>query len=517
MWYPLQSSSMNSQMTRLLFLLFISLSAVPVLCGMDSVRLLRRDLMEIFSDQRFSNAQWGVSIGSLDRRELLFEKNSRKLFIPASNNKILTAATALLRLGPDYRFKTQVFADGPVEGGIMKGNLIIVGFGDPSGSSRMGSKDPFEAFRNWASRLKNQGIRAIEGKIIGDGSAFEETPFGQGWAWDDLTEGYAAPISALQFNENLTTLEISPGPEIGSFARLATKPLSNYPPVDSKIRTEASGISQSIEIEQDRFSEALRIRGALSLKSPPLSRSVAAQFPIRYYLLALKQVLTEEGIDTTHCIVSELDEIQPQSSKLLWTHTSLPLLDLLAPTLKLSLNLLSETLLRTMGLELRGEGSYAKGKEVVDETLSEMGMTRDSYCYADASGLSRLNLVTPEIITGILTYMHKHRHFSHFYSSLSIAGVDGTLKNRMIGTRAENNVHAKTGTLSHVSAISGYVQTSNGEMLVFSLMANNFPGSKDLPENLQDRVLSRLADFSRKTENRPLASKQRNKRATAEK
>jgi PBP4 family serine-type D-alanyl-D-alanine carboxypeptidase len=168
-----------------------------------------------------------------------------------------------------------------------------------------------------------------------------------------------------------------------------------------------------------------------------------------------------------------------------------------------------------MGLELRGEGSFAKGKEVVEETLSEMGIPQESYSYADASGLSRLNLASPEMLIHILTYMHQHRYFPHFYSSLSIAGVDGTLKNRMIGTHAENNVHAKTGSLSHVSAISGYVQTSDGEMLVFSMIANNFLGPKDLAENLQDRVLVRLADFSRKTENHPLTPKQGNKKSTA--
>jgi serine-type D-Ala-D-Ala carboxypeptidase/endopeptidase (penicillin-binding protein 4) len=505
---------MKSLMARFLFIVIFSSYAAPTLFCLDSTKLLRRDLTEIFADPRISDSQWSVAIFSLDRNKVLFVKNSQKLLIPASNMKILTAAAALLRLGPDYRFKTEVFADGPIVNGVLKGNLIIAGFGDPSSSYRMGSKDPFEAFRNWTARLKGLGIQAIDGKIIGDESSFKGTSLGQGWAWDDLTAGYAAPISALQFNENLITLEIAPGLEIGSFAKPATKPLSNYPQVDSKVRTEVSGAA-SITIEQDRATEALHIRGVLPLNSASLSRSVAAQFPVQYYLSALKQVLTEEGIDTTHSIIEESREVRPQSVTPLWTHASASLSDLLAPTLKLSLNLLSETLLRTMGLELRGEGSYRKGKEVVEEALAEMGIPQDGYSYADASGLSRLNLVTAEMMTRILTYMYQHHYFPIFYSSLSIAGADGTLKNRMAGTHAENNVHAKTGTLSHVSAISGYVKTLDGEMLAFSVIANNFLGSKELAESLQDRVLVRLADFSRKTAPQRLTSKQRNKRAAA--
>lgn len=502
---------MKSLTVRFLFFILFSFSACQSLFCLDSTKLLHRDLTEIFGDSRISDSQWSITIFSLDKNKVLFEKNPRKLSIPASNNKILTAVAALLQLGPDYRFKTQFFADGSIENGVLKGSLIITGLGDPSSSSRIGSKDPFEAFRNWAWKLKEHGIRAIDGKIIGDGSAFEEIPYGQGWAWDDLTEGYAAPISALQFNENLITLEIAPGLEIGSFAKSSTKPL-NYPPVDSKIRTEASG-AVSITIEQDRATETLRIRGVVPYKNALLTRSVAAQFPIRYYLSALKQILTEEGIDTTHCIIEESRAIHPRSSTPLWIHSSAPLSDLLAPNLKLSLNLLSETLLRTMGLELRGEGTYRKGKEVVEETLAEMGVPPTGYFYADASGLSRLNLVTSEMMTHILTYMYQQRHFPIFYSSLSLAGVDGTLKSRMIGTRAENNVHAKTGTLSHVSAISGYVKTVDGEMLAFSVIANNFLGSKELAENLQDKALIRLADFSRKASNRHSFPKRPNQSA----
>ena len=166
--------------------------------------------------------------------------------------------------------------------------------------------------------------------------------------------------------------------------------------------------------------------------------------------------------------------------------------------MKMSLNLGCETLARVLGLELRGEGTFSKGKEVVELALARMGIGKESYSYADASGLSRLNLVSADALIQIMKYMHRHQHFLHFYNALSIAGVDGTLESRMIKTKAENNVHAKTGTLTNISSLSGYVRTADGEMLAFSIIANNFLVKKDEVEQVQDRTLLRLTRFSRK-------------------
>lgn len=482
---------------RRLLLMTIVLGLVPALHAADSAALLRRDLAKIFSDQRFSDAQWGVKIISLDRSEVIFEKNPRRLYIPASNVKIITAAAALLRLGPEYRFKTQALTDGAIVPGVLQGNLIIAGFGDPSSSSRIGTKDPFETFRNWAHRLKTQGVRKISGDLIGDGSAFEALPYGRGWAWDDLAEGYAAPVSALQFNENLLTLEIRPGPQVGSPAQWRMEPLPEYVTIDSRVATRAARHPSSIQVIPTRFDETVRIRGALALHSPGIIQSVAVQLPTRYYLSALKQILRQEGIDVSACALKESGGIGEGARNPLWTHWSPPLSELLPSAMKLSLNLMSETLVRTLGLEFRGEGTTEKGKEVVEQSLTAMGIPREGYAYVDASGLSRLNLTTAEMLVRVLAGMYRHPYFPNFHSALSIAGVDGTLKNRMAGTRAENNVHAKTGTLSNVSAISGYVQSAEGELLAFSIIANNFLVSRSVAEQLQDRALERLARFSR--------------------
>jgi len=493
-------------MRLLLFALLLSAVFQHGLAA-DSAGILRRDLERIFSDRRFADAQWGLEVYSLDRSESLYEKNPRRLYVPASNNKILTAAAALMRLGPDYCFKTYVFADGPVVNGVLQGDLLITGFGDPSSSSRMLSKDPFQPFRLWALNLKQKGISAITGKIVGDAGAFEETAHGRGWAWDDLSEGYAAPVSALQFNENLIGLRIAPGDKPGSPASIAMEPLADYWIPENKIVTGTELSPARIEIKRNRSEDAATVRGSLPLNSSPISRSVAVQFPVRYYLSALKHVLIMEGIDVAGCEIRELKDPRSPSASLLWIHSSPPLSELLVPMLKMSLNLVTETCVRTLGLEFRSEGTFSQGKEVMEETLGSIGIKKDTYSYADGSGLSRLNLVSADTLVQILKSVHRHQHFSFFYNALPIAGVDGTLEYRMKGTRAEKNVHAKTGTLLNVSSLSGYVQTADGEMLAFAFIANNFLGSKDAAESLQDKAMIRLANFSRKAQNKKGAAK----------
>jgi serine-type D-Ala-D-Ala carboxypeptidase/endopeptidase (penicillin-binding protein 4) len=487
----------GAYLLRALLILFLISGTGLAGSSANSLGILRRDLDRIFSDPRFANAQWGVEVYSLDRSEVLFAKNSLKLYMPASNNKILTTAAALAQLGPNYCFKTQFWTDGSVVDGTLKGNLIVVGFGDPWSSSRIQPKDPFRTFRILASNLKQKGIRALDGSLIGDGTSFEKNVYGRGWAWDDLTEGYAAPISALQFNENLISLQIAPGLKIGEFASIQMSPLANYLTVDNRVVTKSTGMSARIEIERGCSNEEITVRGILPENFAAINQNVPVQFPIRYYLSALKQVLGEEGIDISRCDIKDARSAS-SSLSLIWTQSSPPLSELMSPLLKMSLNLPAETLVRVLGMERRGEGSFSKGKEIVVEALEKMGIHKENYSYSDASGLSRMNLISADELTQILKYMHRSPNFAIFYDALPIAGIDGTLAARMKGTKAENNVHAKTGTLANVSSLSGYMRTADKEMLAFSIIANDFLAEKSEAELVQDRALLNIARFSRK-------------------
>jgi len=472
----------------------------------DSEGSLYRDLNAIFTDPRLADAQWGVAVHSLDRDDLLFGYNANKLYIPASNEKILTAAAALLRLGPGYRFKTRVLSDGTIEDGTLQGSLVIQGFGDPSFSARMGNKDPFSAFRMFAVRLKALGIKSITGNIAGDASAFKGTGYGRGWEMDDLTESFAAPVSALAFNENFVTFQIKPGAKAGDAATISSEPLPGYPLVDNYVVTTGAGKAAAVIVEHvpgdPGAPEIIRIRGNVPLKSQAVKRSVALQRPVRHYLEALRRQLEKEEINVSNCGIKEGYSVPESSSsgalELLMTHESVPLEELLPPIMKDSLNMPSETLLHVLGLEFRGAGTDAAGIEVVSETLEAMGIRKGSYIYADASGLSRRNLISADVFVRALGFIYRQPLFPQFYAAMAIAGTDGTLKNRLTGAAVKGNIHAKTGTITGVAAITGYMRTADGEMLAFSMIANNYASGKATAEDAQNRAIERLARFSRK-------------------
>ncbi len=467
-------------------------------CAVDSVALLRGDLDRIFADPNFADAQWGVEILSLDRGEPIYQRSSTLLCMPASNNKLLTVAAALTRLGPDFHYETKLLADGSIAGDVLSGNLIVVGSGDPSNASRFHEGDAFATFRDWAARLKEKGIHRIEGDLIGDEAAFEENQLGDGWEWDDLAYGYAAPVSALQFNENLVTIEIAPGEKEGDPAAVKARPLENYLSVENRIVTSAAGTEARIEVERGSAKESIILKGAVPLKAGSQSQTVAVQSPANYYLEALKLVLQQEGIDVSRCTVRGVRGWNASSQQELFVHTSPALAEIIKPLLKVSQNLYAETLVRTLGARFHSDGSFQRGKEVVEQALRGMAIERGTYFYADGSGLSRRNLLSADLLVRIFKYMYHHKDFQQFYDALPVAGVDGTISGRLKGTRAEKNLHAKTGTIAYVRSLSGYVRTADGEMLAFSMIANNFLVSSKMAEYVQDSAVERLANFSRK-------------------
>ena len=464
----------------------------------DSVQTLRADLEGIFSDPRLAQAQLGIKVFSLDRSEVLYEKNPRQLLIPASGNKIITAVVALMRLGPSFRFQTRIFADGPVENGMLKGNLIISGSGDPSGSPQFRSGDPFAIFALWAVKLKERNIRAISGDILGVSGAFGKPVFGQGWEWDDLPESYAAPASALQFNGNTIALEISPGTDEGIAASIRTSPLEGYLKIDNHVVTGPENGTPDIRVIRGESDEAFEMRGTIPAKAAPVIRDVAVRDPMRYYLSAFTHVMAREGIDTGQCAIREAEACDSSRLSLLWVHESPGLPVVLKALLKESINICAETMVRALSLELRGAAEFDRGKEIVKETLQQAGIEPDTYLFADGSGLSRRNLQSAESFVRLLSFVRRNSSFHLFYDALAVAGIDGTLSGRMKGSTAENNVRAKTGTMTGVSSISGYVTTADGEMLAFSMAANNLIAPKGTAESIQDSALIRLTEFSRK-------------------
>lgn len=460
---------------------------------------LRDHLDDSFNDQNFSNAVWGVLVKSLKTGEIIYKRNADKLFIPASNMKLFTSTAALNLLGPNYVFTTELSANGIIKNGKLEGDLIIQGTGDPAISNRFNEGSPTKIFETWADTLLSKGIREINGNIYGDDSAFDNTGLGKGWEWDNESFWFSAPSSALSFNDNTVELNISPA-ERNFPAQINIVPETKYISVISKVITVGDNEEQTITVSRLRGTNLISVTGKIRKSSQPVKEFVSISDPTMFFLTVLKEVFERKGI-VVKGLIGSIDTadkiIISENLSHLLTHESVPLFMILKELNKNSNNFYAEQILKTIGYEVYGFGTAENGVRACKDLFNTMGINPDNMVMADGSGLSRLNLITPRQIVNLLSYMYKSDQFNPFYDSLPIGGVDGTLANRMRRTAAQNNVRAKAGYSNNVSALSGYIKTVNGEILVFSIMVNNFLAPPALANYLEDNVCNRLANFVR--------------------
>lgn len=469
-------------------------------CLAPATRHLATELDSAFSGPEFDRAMWGVVVQSLDTGEVVYRRNAERLVMPASNMKLLTSAAALVRLGADFRYRTTVLARGARRGDTLAGDLVVVGRGDPTFSQHAaGGSDVLASLRPWADSLRAHGVRAVAGRVAGDGSWFTDPPLGRGWAWDDLADSYAAGVGALQFNEGFALLQVAPGDTAGAPARAALLPSGAPMRVFSAAATAPrdSGVER-VEFDRAPFTDSVTVWGRISAGHAPESLEVAVPDPVRYFEAALTQVLREAGI----AVLGQAASAAP-AAETLFVWRSPPLRDILPLFLKPSQNQIGETLLRTLGGEVKGVASADSGRAAVREVLRDFGVADDAYVMADGSGLSRYDYVAPETLARILLGMARRPDFDVFYQALPIAGVDGTIATRMRGTAAANNVHAKTGSIANVRSLSGYVTSADGERFVFVMIANHFTVPRRVVEVVQDHVLQRLATFRRRPDRAP--------------
>lgn len=421
--------------------------------------------------------------------------------MPASNMKILTLATSAERLGWDFTFETRLVTSGAIDGGVLKGDLIAIGSGDPSLGSRVG--DSGRSMSAWADQLWNAGIHTVDGRLIGDDNAFDDEGVGAGWSWDDLAYGYAAPVGALAFDENAVELAIRSGAVAGSLGEIALRPVDGGLVVDNHLMTSPPNGASVLDLRRAPGSAHLTVRGAVPVGTPEFVRTVSIDNPTDFFLAALQRALNARGITVTGATL-DIDLVMPPpetaAARVLVSHRSPPLSELAMPLMKVSRNLYGETLLKALKTQDGRAGSVEAGREAVVEVLRSWGISPDSVILSDGSGLSRYNYVTVETLVSVLRHLaNDPRHAVPFEATLPVAGRDGTLGNRMKGTIAEGNVHAKTGSVSNVRAISGYLRTRDNEQLVFSIIANNSNASPAEIDRAADRALERLAGFSRKS------------------
>ncbi len=461
---------------------------------------LRNQLEDLFNDPNFSNALWAVEIKSLKNGEIIYKRNSNKLVVPASNLKLFTTAAAMLLLGSDYVYNTTIFTDGYIEKGILNGNLIIKGSGDPTISNRFSEGDTEYIFRVWSDSLKRRGINKINGNIIGDDRIFDGNKYGRGWISDNLDYWFSAPSGALSFNENSIEFDLKPG-KSGLPAEIAVHPSTNYFNYSNKVITISNDGEEKIQINRDDCWNLITISGNVKESTSEFKAFASVNDPTNYFLTILKETFVKSGVDVTGEIIEHGESVKDlnyENLLPLFTYTSPPLFEIVKVTNKSSNNFYGEQLLRTLGNEIYGSGTPENGIRALKDLFNVMGINSENILIVDGSGLSLLNLVSPKQINNLLSYMYKSDEFKGFYNSLPIAGIDGTLAQRMLKSTAVNNVRAKTGYNTGVKALSGYLKTADDEPLSFSIIANNFLVSSNLADYIQDQVCIRLSNFSRK-------------------
>jgi D-alanyl-D-alanine carboxypeptidase/D-alanyl-D-alanine-endopeptidase (penicillin-binding protein 4) len=445
------------------------------------------------SQPMFRNAHWGILVVDPVAGDTLYARNADKLFMPASNMKLVTGAVALDRLGPDFRFVTTYAALGEVRDSTLHGHLLIYGTGDPSVSDAMRNDDALAPLRDVADSLRARGITRIAGRLMPAGDAFPDASFGYGWSWDDFDAPYSAGVDELFFNEGFTWIRVIAGASPGDAPTVETRPLREYPPVVLRLNTPAEMMANGetrrsrIRAEMDSTSGGVLVTGYVAPNDTATARIAYRDQP-GAYLEALRQALDESGIG-----VGNITMTAQGTADSLFTVQSPPLSEILPVFEKPSQNQIGEILFKTIARQATGSGTADSARRVIERHLAAWGVDTLGYVIRDGSGLSRHDYLAPRAIVQLLNVMRQHQHFRIFYDALPIAGVDGTIGNRMRDTPAQGNLHAKTGTLDKARALSGYVTTADGRLLLFSALANNYTAPLAEVTRVQDQIGAQLA------------------------
>jgi len=493
-------------------------------------------IQEVVRQPALDPGFFAAKIVSLDSGTVIFEQNANKFVRPASNMKLYTVATALDRLTPDYHFITSVYAKEKVDDGKIKGDLIIYGRGDPSIAARFNDGDYFKGIDALAERIAAAGVKRVKGDLVGDESYFNGAPLGGGWEWEDLQWADGAQVSALTINDNVIDVTVKPGEKPGAPLVITTAP-GPFIAIANRGTTSARGGKSDLRLYRAVGANVLEISGGLPVGDNGFEGKVAIPDPALAFVTMLRDALAKRGVKIDGRIrtvdARSGGSIVPVGLAALMNTSekpgpieiarlpSVPFGAIAAQTLKPSQNLYTELILRTLD-ERTVEDKSRDGtsspfgravmKDAVNRTseegglitvrdfLRQAGVNESELVINDGSGLSRNDMITANATVQLLTFMSKHRYFATFRDALPIAGVDGTLRTRMRGTPAEGNLRAKTGSLSSVASLSGYVTTAAGEHLVFSMMLNNYPSASAVRRDSIDAIAILLASFAGKSQ-----------------
>lgn len=446
----------------------------------------------ILDDERLDGSVTGVSIREADTGEVLYSRDGDTRLHPASNMKLLTGAAAMETLGKDYQFSTEVLTDGALRGIVLHGNVYLKGKGDPTLL-----KEDLDQF---AKDLKDQGIHKIKGNVIADDSWYDDVRLSQDLNWSDEPFYTGAQVSALtlspdeDYDAGTVIVEVSPDAD-GEQADVSLTPQTDYVTIVNNTEMVAETEDKDISIEREHGSNNIIVEGEMPTDGSDSKSWASVWEPTGYALDIFKKSLEENGV--TFAGNPEFKTgVTPEDATLVTSKKSMPIEELFIPFMKLSNNGHGEVLTKEMGKVVHDEGSWDKGLEVMEDTVAELGVDADTIMLRDGSGMSHKNMIPANDLSQMLYAIQDKSWFPAFEYSLPVAGdserfVGGTLRYRMTEGPAQGNVMAKTGSLTGVSTLSGYVTAADGEKLVFSVMINNYLG--DSVEEIEDAIGNALA------------------------
>jgi len=443
---------------------------------------------------------WGVKVQYATTGEVFYERNAAKMFMPASNEKMYTTAAALCLLGPQYRYATDFVTNGNIDkNGVIDGDLIIKGSGDPSWSWRFYDKNYDSVMVNFIDSLKLQGVSQINGDIIGDDNIFDDQSLGYGWSWDDETYYYGAQISGLSYSENYIDYILTPDSvTLGNPVIIEPHPQTTYMNLRNNLVTVSSDTSTKWTYDRERGTNNAWFEGDYRRERGESESTITIHNPTLFTAHVLKERLEEAGISVlgSPMDVDDLpDSLNYAETNKIFTYYSHPMSDIIAKVNRPSQNFIAEMLQKTLGVEFGEEGSSREGRKIQMMFYDSLGMNTENLKLRDGSGLSRHNLVSPNTTVSLLELMWAHPYRTYYIESLPLSGLTGTVRRRMIGTDAEQNVRAKTGTIGYVSSLSGYTWTQSGEPIMFSIMANHFTIPTYKVRGIQDQIANILSEM----------------------
>ena len=474
----------------LIFVLVISCLVCPkdVWCKPEEEKL-RNEINAILDKHKLFGSVVGINIFSISKNKTLYKHNSGETFVVASNVKLFTTAAALEYLGPDFEYITKINYHGDISEGKLDGDIIIKGSGDPNISGRFYCGNITAVPALWADAVKEMGIKTIVGDIIADDSIFDREFICDSWPEDQLSEWYCAPISGLSFNDNCIDIIIKPSRKPGAYAQIHKEPETSYVTLNNNCKTSSNKSKDSYSYSRRPQTNLIDINGYIWIKSQPQREWVTITNPPLYTATVFKEILEHKNIIVAGDarVIGETDmELNHEHHPIIETSSSLK--QAIEVTNKRSQGFYAEQVLKTMGAYIKKEGSFIAGISVIEDLITKMGFSEDQYNIADGSGLSKKNKLTPDIIISLLRFMYGHKHSDIFLGSLSVSGIDGTLKKRLTKVPYKSRIRAKTGYVKGASTLSGYAQTLHDEVIAFSILVNKIKGSISQTKSLQDAI-----------------------------